>query len=382
MRRIRSRLRECTRGVVLLALAPALSAAERFTLFPCGALVAERAFSLAAAPCVREDPEGGPDRALRLPEAEAPLPASPPQTSESRSQIPPALRPAPRNGWWISDSRLLDGRTLLLTTAFLVSAGVHGYDSWWKDSRRFSFHADGEGGLAFGRSTYTGGADKASHFIGSYAASQELAKIYGLLGKPAAKSRLLGAGTAWLAGLIIEAGDGFSVFGYSWGDVLANTLGAAAGAELTRLEWDDLVGFRLGSVPYSKPPRAERGPGLGSDYSREVYSADLKLAGLFSRLRRRPGIARFLLLSLTYGTKGYRFHPPEVRERNVGLDLGLNLPEILRALGLRDESWWARPILEYLTYRRIAFTAIGLRYDLNHRRWNGPDTGDGYDPRP
>jgi len=263
---------------------------------------------------------------------------------------PIAQSPA-RDSWWKSRTKFFDGRATAVTSGFLLYAGLKGYDSWWKEERRFRFHVIDEG--FFGRNTYTGGADKVSHFIASYIASQALAKGYILLGKSPQQSQLIGAGVSALTGLIIEVGDGFHVFGLSWGDILTNTLGAAAGAEISRRGWDDVVGFRIGTVRYEIPPPGERSDGLGQDYSREVYSADLKLNGLLRRAKIKPGVARFLLLSLTYGSKGYRYHSPKVRERNIGMDIGLNLPEIFRALGVRDDSWWGKPFLEYLNYRRI-----------------------------
>ncbi len=41
-------------------------------------------------------------------------------------------------------------------------------------------------------------------------------------------------------------------------------------------------------------------------YSKDIYTADLKLPGLLPRLGLKPGIARYLLVSGTFGTKGYR----------------------------------------------------------------------------
>ena len=43
--------------------------------------------------------------------------------------------------------------------------------------------------------------------------------------------------------------------------------------------------------------------GYGDDYSKEIYSLDLKLAGLLPRIGAKPGPARFLLLSGTYGRR-------------------------------------------------------------------------------
>ena len=115
-------------------------------------------------------------------------------------------------------------------------------------------------------------------------------------------------------------------------------LSAAQNVELPLLltgGLSDTIGFRMGFVKALIPDACCRYGGYGSDYSREIYSLDLKLSGFLPRIGVGPGLGRFLLVSLTYGSKGYRYSPPESRQRNIGIDLGLNLPEILRAVGVK-----------------------------------------------
>ena len=90
------------------------------------------------------------------------------------------------------------------------------------------------------------------------------------------------------------------------------------------------------------PPPSCRAFGYGHDYSEDLYSMDFKLAAAFRRAGTRPGPARFFLVSVTYGTKGYRFSPEDVRQRNIGIDLGINMPEVLQAIGVRRRSGGAR----------------------------------------
>ena len=40
----------------------------------------------------------------------------------------------------------------------------------------------------------------------------------------------------------------------------------------------------------------------------------------------------------------------------------------------------ARLVAVFARYFRIPWTAFGWRYDLNSRKWRGPDTGDVFDP--
>ena len=276
------------------------------------------------------------------------------------------------------DPRTVRNRSLAVGAGALVVVPVAGWFTWWSVEKKVPFKFANEGW--FDPDTYSGGADKANHMIGGYFGQHALDWAYQLAGQPPEKSRWWALGTVALTGLVIEAGDGITVYGASWEDATSNVLGAGLALFLTAQGLDDTVGLRMGQVRYDIPPPCCRSDGYGSDYSKWVHSADLKLAGFLPRLGVRPGPARFLLVSMTYGTKGYRFSPEEVRERNLGIDLGLNLPEILRAVGVRDDSWWGKPLLTFFTYVRIPYTAYGWRYDFNRRRWHGPDTGDQFDP--
>ncbi len=284
----------------------------------------------------------------------------------------PALAPHETSG------TLLDGRTLLITAGVLVATPLVGYFSFWQGEGSGHFHVTHEGW--FGEETYAGGADKASHITVSYFGALALQSAYRKLGKSPAEARALAFGTTVLAGLVIELGDGFTTFGFSWEDAAANALGAGIATALDRYDLKDAIGLRYGTIPGDIPPPCCRYGGSGRDYSRQIFTADLKLEGFLPRVGVRPGPARFLLVSGTYSSKGYRFSPPENRRREVGIEVGLNLAEIFRAVGVRDDTWWGKPILVFFTYFRVPYTAVGWRYDLNSHTWSGPNNGETYDP--
>jgi hypothetical protein len=298
-------------------------------------------------------------------------------TSETvaSSEAPAPLAPPPKVGLFAEPVR---ARTLLFSGAVLLAVPLIGEVTWWRNEETEGLHTAREGWL--GRDTYAGGADKVSHVVGSYLISRELALRYERFGNSPARSRALSIGMTNLAGFLIESGDGFTTYGFSWEDWVSNVLGSSLAAGIAAAGADDLVGLRFGYVRTRIPPKDGRAAAYGSDYSREIYSADLKLDGAFWRLGIRPGPARFLLLSLTYGSKGYRFSPVEKRERNVGIDVGLNAVEILKAVGVRENTWWGLPLLKFFTYYRLELTAWGWRYDLNHNRWLGFGTGGRFDP--
>jgi hypothetical protein len=59
-------------------------------------------------------------------------------------------------------------------------------------------------------------------------------------------------------------------------------------------------------------------PRQGRDYSNEICTADLALAGLARRLNLRIDPLRYLLLSATYGVKGYPAGAVDSHERSTG----------------------------------------------------------------
>src|SRR5207249_4021946 len=81
----------------------------------------------------------------------------------------------------------------------------------------------------------------------------------------------------------------------------------------------DLFGMRTSHLP-------------GSTYTHDVYSADFKLSGLGQRLGVNLGPLRWLVLSVTYGAKGYRVQPPIEHQRQLGFEVGLNLQQSLNPI--------------------------------------------------
>jgi hypothetical protein len=84
------------------------------------------------------------------------------------------------------------------------------------------------------------------------------------------------------------------------------------------------------------------------------------------------------MLSVTYGTKSYPTGFPDLRERQVGVEIGLNFQKILDDVGVRRNTWWGYALHTVFDNVRIPFTAVGMRYDLNHGEWRGPDNGNSF----
>ncbi|HEY6931488.1 MAG TPA: DUF2279 domain-containing protein [Thermoanaerobaculia bacterium] len=262
--------------------------------------------------------------------------------------------------------------------ATLVVAGLAIGYSWGNSQDEIPFHGTfhftSEG--FFGQTTYAGGADKAAHLVDYAVAERALQLTYRRIGYTDTQSQWLGFATALAAGLTTEIGDGTTIFGFSWEDFTMDFLGAFSAMTLARSGWDDTFGFRYGSVNQDEAPSCcIDNSNIGRDYSGEIYTADVKIAGLARRMKFNPGPARFLLLSMTYGSNGYNHASPEVRQRLVGLEIGIHFSEILRSLGVRKEPIWGELLYFFFDTIRLPYTAIGVRYDLNNHEWFAPTTG-------
>jgi hypothetical protein len=263
-----------------------------------------------------------------------------------------------------------------LVLGVLVAAGSLGgsANNSWKGGRFSNFHFTDEG--FFGRDTYTGGVDKASHFVDYNVAARVIGFAYEEIGYSERRSQALGSGVAFLSGLVTEIGDGTTNYGFSYEDLLMDSLGAATAFGLAATGWDDTIGFRLGRfTPDKTPACCYTDANYGRDYSGEMYMGDLKIAGLARRLDLRPGIARYLLLSLNYSTNGYRYATADIRQRLLGVELGINFSAIAEALGVPEKKFWGRMIYLFFDTVRLPYTGIGFRYDLNHKKWYGPTAG-------
>jgi hypothetical protein len=234
----------------------------------------------------------------------------------------------------------------------------------------------------FGAGTYAGGADKAGHFVNYTILSRELIYIYRKIGYSDRAAILLGSIMGLLEGLANEFGDGFNRYGFSAQDLTMDALGAGITALLVATKTDDLIGFRNGFLLPTSDITCCAVPGKGHDYSYRIYTADLKLSGLGRRLGLDIGPLRYLLFSTTYGSKYYPSGPPDLRERQLGFEIGINFEEILNSLGIARDKWWQYGLHLVFDNIRIPFTSVGFQYDLNHGRWYGPGNGNQYSRTP
>jgi uncharacterized protein YfiM (DUF2279 family) len=370
-----ARLRGWLRRVSLLAaagLAASTAVADEFHLFPAdpasrgtlGVMSSEPSFRLVE--LERGSPWGGAANVTGF-------------RSEDVSSEDPQEPPAPDAAPAPAPKKLFDTTTTLWTAAALlggigqgIGAPIHyGTQSW---------HFTNEGW--FGYDTYAGGADKCSHFIVSSGVSRLLYDVYRSDGHSVDQSFNLALAATVMAGIFVETGDAITVYGWSWQDLTADFLGASSGLLIHRFCLQDMLGLRLGPADTDIPPAAVGGSvpaTFGASYTNEIYAADLKLGGLITRLHGKPGIARYFMTSFVYLTKGYGYAPPlPSRYQEMGVELGIDFPAILKDVGLPDTTWWGKGIYAFFNFFRIPYTQVGAYYNFKNKKWYGPGTADHY----
>ena len=276
-------------------------------------------------------------------------------TLDDAPQIEPAAPELPRWEFLERHRRLL---SILLPVATVALVSVDALLPYSQDP----FRVDNEGW--FGRNTDNGGADKASHLADYYIIAGLYEDIYRMMGYSEKEAVLWGFGVALATGLAVELNNGFSKqYGFSWEDFTMDVAGATISSVLSLTHTRDLFGLRTSHLPHDT-------------YTHDVYSADFKISGLEKRLGLNLGPLRWLLFSVTYGTKGYQVSPPIRLQRQLGFEIGLNLQQILNDLGVRRSTWWGYGLHLVADNVRFPFTAVGMRYDLNSGKWLGPNSGN------
>lgn len=261
-----------------------------------------------------------------------------------------------------------------LLPVLIASAGMSavvlgvGTQAWWDEGLQpFSFRDTGW----FGRDTYSGGADKLGHLYSSYVMTQAAASIYEAIGVESETAAWLSAGFVFLLFNGFELIDGFTDFGFEYGDVVFNTLGVASGL-VARLfpELERSLGIRLGYIPsndFLDNPKSVLK--FINDYSGMLYYLDFKAQGILEQLELEPGWARYLVGGLIYGTQGYSpvRQAPDEKRRLFGVHLGISAAELLRENAEGDGPTLG--IARALDFYALPFFSVSLMRDLNGSDW-------------
>lgn len=200
----------------------------------------------------------------------------------------------------------------------------------------------------FGNDTESGGADKIGHAYTTYAFSHALAYLYDYWGFEKKNAALYGTLSSYAIMTYMELGDGFSDFGTSYEDLIANTVGAVLGYVL--YSNDDLaskIDFRWEyNFEFSDLD-------VTTDYENSKYLLALKLNGFEAA---KDSWWRHLEFHLGYYTRNFDSVGGD-KERNLYVGIGFNLTDLLYR-----NSW--KKTGTVLRYIQLPYTSITAEHDF------------------
>jgi len=247
-------------------------------------------------------------------------------------------------GWWSNQPK---EKKLLYTNIFAASLiGIWGLNEW--DYGSADFHSADEGW--FEQDSKYGGADKLGHFWATYAFSDALTGLYKHWGYDSRTANTYAALSSWTVQAFMELADATSESqGFSWEDMVMNTLGALTSVMMERYpSLDDKIDFRVEYV------FNEDVNGIFDDYDNHYYSMVLKLEGFDSI---ENSFLQYLEFHGGYYTRGYD-NDEEDNERSLYAGVSLNFSRFFRENGWRKTG----KTLEYL---QVPYTVLKASHSLD-----------------
>lgn len=264
--------------------------------------------------------------------------------------------------------------TTALATGVPIVTTLLGMQMWeWGNTTHFKVGSDG----GFERHNTHGGADKWGHAWSFYFGTRLFTAYFdAVYPQNHLRAILLGASISWGASVAVEFGDGFaSVYGFSYTDLIANTLGVAlAVAQELWPAVDDLVDFSVHLLfsPGFMNPQNPNHFDIATDYSGYLFTLHLRLGGL-GLSARNP--LRYLRLDAGYFTRCYEVMDGCSREsmgtdrfetRNVYVGISFDIARMIRDHGSQHNSWLQFFGTATRYYNIQGFFQTGINFDLNH----------------
>lgn len=239
-----------------------------------------------------------------------------------------------------------DRKRIVLATSAVGVAGVTAWGvlNWDYFSRRP--HAKPEGW--FGRNTSDGGMDKLGHLYSAYVMSHGISGLYEHWDFGRREAALYGSFTAFAIMGYMEFGDSFSSYGFSYEDMVFNTLGSLMGyllymhPELSAkidLRWQ--FGF--------EPKQAD----FLTDYGNSKLLLALKLNGFEAM---QSNWLRHVELHVGYHTEGFD-DAARKNLRHPYVGVGFNFTDLFRRQGCGKTA-------TALKYIQLPYTAVNYDFDL------------------
>jgi hypothetical protein len=205
--------------------------------------------------------------------------------------------------------------TNLIGSAAIITWGILNWD--YGDR---TMHASSEGW--FGKDTKYGGADKLGHFYTTFALSHYFANLYEGYGFDKDKAIREGAISSLIFNTVMEVGDSFSDYGFSYEDCIVNILGAYVGYYLlTHPDLNNVLDIRLEYKPTDKITHGDSYDIL-TDYDGMKFLAAIKFDAIDSL---KDTFMRYLEFHAGYYTR----RDSGVAKRNPYIAVGINLSHLL-----------------------------------------------------
>lgn len=272
-------------------------------------------------------------------------PSGPVQKEPSTAELQLEAEDFTYLGWWSEQSK---ESKLFYTNVIAASViGFWGLMQW--DYGSAEWHSGNEGW--FQQNTKYGGADKLGHFWSTYAFADALTALYKHWGYGSHRASTYAALSSWGVQAVMEAADATSKSqGFSWQDMVMNTLGAGTSFLFERYpELDEKLDFRIEYVLNVDVD------GIFDDYSNMYYSMVLKLEGFESI---ENSFLKYVELHAGYYTRGYESDEEE-NKRSLYAGISFNFSRLLRKNGWKKTG----KTLEYL---QVPYTVLKASHTLSH----------------
>lgn len=240
-------------------------------------------------------------------------------------------------------------KVAVLNTATAAVILGWGFMNW--DYGERSPHMKNEGW--FSQGTSEGGADKFGHLFTSFALTHGCAALYEQWGYERNKAGLYGSLSSLMVTSIMEFGDSFSSYGFSYEDQVMNIAGAATGYLLfLNPDLDRLLDLRWEYAPSFNHFEGD----FVTDYEHSRYLLAVKAEGIDAITNKW---LKALELHVGYYARGYGDFKPDLsdeRRRNLYVGIGINMTRLVKPL-------MEFPLFDYL---QLPYTYIPVRKTLDH----------------
>jgi hypothetical protein len=214
---------------------------------------------------------------------------------------------------------------------------LYGYTwlAWYSrtaDSPHLNFHDEG----FFSSATYAGGADKLGHMWSNYVLVRSVAGILDWGGASRAVALTTSVGLAQAFFLLVEVKDGYKLqYGFSWGDVLFNSMGNALGVIMTEFpEIDRRIDLKVDYFPskYYLDDFASEGLNSAEDYSGQRMLLAYHLASI-DALRQSKATSWLRFFDVVVGYRANHFKPdasdPSDHVEELYLGVAINFQQMV-----------------------------------------------------